>query len=76
MAECVQPVGAGCAELDFQASAIGSCEIDVTFASGPGEFTETLSFVQTPCCPGFYVEPATASPVQVPDADLDAGATE
>jgi len=74
VAQCVQPAGAGCAEYEFEASADGACEVDVTFGQGPADFTAQLTFAQVTCCAGYYVQPPTASPVDVPSVDLDAGA--
>jgi len=74
-AQCVQPVGTGCAEYTFQGEAIGECDLDMTFSAGPADFSEALSFVDYPCCPGFYVSPSSAEPVEVPDVGDDAGAS-
>ena len=70
---CTQPVGTGCAEYAFQATAEGTCDLEIQFSLGPADFQEQLTFAQTTCCPGFYVQPATASPVEVPDVELDGG---
>jgi hypothetical protein len=72
-AQCTQPVGAGCAEFTFQGQAIGACELDLAFSEGPADFSEQLAFVGYPCCPGFYVSPPSADPVEVPDLGDDAG---
>jgi hypothetical protein len=69
--QCSQPVGAGCAEYLFRATGAGTCDVDVQFNGGPADFLEQVSFVSDTCCSGFYVQPATASPIDVPD--LDAG---
>jgi hypothetical protein len=72
-AQCTQPVGTGCAEYTFEATAIGACDIEIQFASGPADFQEQVSFIGYPCCPGFYVSPPTAAPIDVPDVTDDAG---
>jgi hypothetical protein len=74
-AQCSQPVGGGCSEYVFQAAAPGACNVDVQFNGGPADFQEQVTFVGGPaCCGGFYVQPASASPIDVPD--LDAGVPE
>jgi len=72
-AQCAQPVGAGCAEYTFEGQAVGDCTVDLTFAKGPADFTDQVSFVGYPCCPGFYVSPPSAAPIDVPDVGDDAG---
>jgi hypothetical protein len=72
-AQCAQPVGTGCAEYTFEGQAVGDCMLEVTFAEGPADFTEQVAFVGYPCCPGFYVSPPSAAPIDVPDVGDDAG---
>jgi 2-phospho-L-lactate guanylyltransferase (CobY/MobA/RfbA family) len=56
----------------FTANGIGTCTIDVTFASGTS-FSDDLSIVQqTGCCTGFYASPVSAADVEVPEPG-DAG---
>jgi hypothetical protein len=74
VAQCLQPVGPGCSQYSFQATGDGACDVDVTFSAGPADFNEELSFAQvSTCCPGYYVQPAGASPIEVPDVDGGAG---
>ncbi len=75
MAECTQPVGSGCAEYTFEGQAVGDCTVDVMFAADPADFEEDVSFTGVPCCPGFYVSPPTAAPIEVPDVDAAAVGT-
>jgi hypothetical protein len=78
--------GAGCAGLtatptnqtnggtaySFTANGIGTCTIDVAFASGTS-FSDDLTIVQqTGCCAGFYASPVSAADVDVPEPG-DAG---
>ena len=72
-AQCTQPVGSGCAEFTFEATAVGTCVVDVQFAADPADFQEQLSFTGVPCCPGFYADPPTASPIDVPGLGDAAG---
>jgi hypothetical protein len=74
-AQCAQPAGSGCAQYSFEATGDGECDLDVQFSTAPADFTEALDFAQVTCCPGYYVQPAGASPIEVPDG-LDAGAME
>jgi hypothetical protein len=68
--QCSQPVGSGCAEYVFQGTAPGDCTVDVQFNGGPADFQEQVTFVGgAACCGGFYVQPASASPIDVPDRD-------
>jgi hypothetical protein len=70
VAQCVQPLGQGCARYSFQASTDGACDVDVSFASGPADFNDQLTFAQvSTCCPGYYAQPSGASPIEVPDLD-------
>jgi len=70
VAQCTQPAGTGCTQYSFRASGDGTCDVDVTFSSGPTDFNEQLTFGQvSTCCPGYYVEPSGASPIEVPDVD-------
>jgi hypothetical protein len=74
VAQCVQPVGSGCSQYSFQASKDGPCDVDVTFSAGPADYDEQLTFAQvSTCCPGYYVQPSSASPIEVPDLDAGAG---
>ena len=73
-AQCTQPTGSGCAEYTFEGQAVGDCLVDVTFAAGPADFQEQVSFTGVSCCPGFYVSPPSAAPIDVPDVGDDAGA--
>jgi hypothetical protein len=41
----------------------------MTFAAGPADFAEEFSFTGVPCCPGFYLSPPSAAPIQVPELD-------
>jgi len=72
-AQCTQPVGTGCAEYTFEGTAVGDCVVELMFAAGPADFQEQVSFIGYPCCPGFYVSPPTAAPIDVPDVSDDAG---
>ena len=71
---CLQPVGRGCAELAFQATAEGMCTIDVQFSSGLPDFQAVRRFVALPCCKGFYAEPLDGATITVPGGADDAGA--
>ena len=73
-AQCTQPVGSGCAEYAFRATDVGSCTVEVKLALDPADFQETVSFEQVQCCNANYVQPPTASPIEVPGAGPDAGA--
>jgi hypothetical protein len=72
-AACVAPVGRGCAQLTFRASAAGSCTIDVEFSSGPPAFEAVRRFAALPCCKGFYAEPLEGATITVPDPYADSG---
>ncbi len=72
-AQCTQPAGTGCAEYTFDGTAVGDCDVELMFAGGPADFVEQVSFTGVPCCPGFYVSPPTAEPIDVPDVGDDAG---
>ena len=75
VAQCTTPEGTGCAQYTFVATADGACDVDLTFSSPPSDFNASLTFAQvSTCCPGYYVQPTTASPIEVPSIDLDAGA--
>jgi len=73
-AECTQPVGSGCAEYSFRATDVGPCTVDVTFSSDPADFQASVTFAEVACCGASYIQPPTASPIDVPSVDLDAGA--
>jgi len=75
-AQCTQAVGSGCAEYTFQATGEGVCDVDITFGAGPADFDAQVSFVSATCCPGFYVSPPSASPIEVPSLGDDAGGGE
>jgi hypothetical protein len=75
-AQCTQPAGSGCAEYSFRATDVGSCVVELKFSSDPADFEEQVSFVQVQCCAADYVQPPTASPIDVPSAGSDAGAAE
>jgi hypothetical protein len=75
VATCAASAASGCTEYAFEATGDGECDLDVEFTTAPADFTEALDFAQVRCCPGYYVQPATGSPVSVPDA-TDAGASE
>ena len=52
----------------FTANGIGTCTIDVVFASGTS-FSDDLTIVQqTGCCAGFYASPVSAADVEVSGA--------
>ena len=70
---CLQPAGSGCAELTFQATAEGTCTIDVQFSSGPADFQAVRRFVTLPCCKGFYADPLDGATIDVPSGAGDAG---
>jgi hypothetical protein len=72
-AECTEVVGTGCAEYTFEGQAVGDCTVELMFAVNPADFQEQVSFTGTPCCPGFYVSPPSAEPIDVPDVGDDAG---
>jgi hypothetical protein len=74
-AQCSQPVAGGCAEYTFEATGIGDCTIELQFSSTPADFQEQVSFAGVSCCSGFYIDPPSAAPIQVPSLDDDAGAT-
>jgi len=76
VATCVTPGAAGCREYAFEGSAVGECDLDVTFSTAPHDYTASLSFTQFACCPGYYVEPPSASPIELPAAAGDAGVAE
>jgi hypothetical protein len=76
VATCVSPGPAGCEEYAFDASAVGECDLEVTFTTAPHDFQAAMSFTQFACCPGYYVEPSTASPIELPAAASDAGVVE
>jgi hypothetical protein len=73
-AQCTQPAGTGCAEYTFEGTGVGDCEVELTFAAGPADFTAAVSFIGYPCCPGFYVSPPSAAPIEIPDVGDDSGA--
>jgi hypothetical protein len=76
VAACVRQSPAGCAEYAFQGSAVGECDLEVTFTTAPHDFQTSMSFTQFQCCPGYYVEPPSASPIELPAATGDAGVAE
>jgi hypothetical protein len=75
-ATCSQPLASGCAEFTFHATAEGTCDVDVLFASAPPDFHAQVSFTAVSCCPGYFPQPPGAGHIDVPDAAGDAGALE
>ncbi|HEY8089647.1 MAG TPA: hypothetical protein VIF09_17425 [Polyangiaceae bacterium] len=73
VATCVEPAGSGCARYAFEGTGIGACDVDVQFAASAADFDEQVSFAQYACCPAYYVQPASAATIDVPDVP-DAGA--
>jgi hypothetical protein len=73
-ASCTEPVPSGCAQYTYQASAEGTCVIDVLFAAGPADFHAEVKFAPVTCCGGFYAQPAGADHLEVPSASADGGA--
>jgi len=73
-AVCLHPAGSGCSELAFEATAEGTCTIDVLFSSGPPTFEAVRHFVTLPCCKGFYADPLDGATITVPSGADDAGA--
>jgi len=72
-AECTRPVASGCAQYAFRAVSDGTCTVDVLFASAPADYQVEVAFAPISCCPGYYVQPTTASPIEVPDVTADGG---
>jgi hypothetical protein len=73
-ATCTQPVASGCAQYAYQASADGTCVVDVLFAAGPPDFHAEVKFASVTCCSGFYAQPPSAAHLDVPSASGDGGA--
>jgi hypothetical protein len=70
---CTQPVDAGCAQYSFRGTAVGSCDVDLQFASAPADFNATIALRALPCCPGVYAYPAGSDVIEVPETSADAG---
>jgi hypothetical protein len=73
---CTQPLAQGCAQFEFRGTAVGQCDVDVQFSSGPADFNVEIAFRSLPCCPGVYAYPAGAATVDVPELQGDAGYAE
>lgn len=72
-ATCTEDAASGCTQYAFQGTAVGACDVDVVLQGVPADFNEEFSFAQMTCCPGYYIEPPSASPLEV-RAAIDAGA--
>jgi hypothetical protein len=72
-ATCTEDAASGCAQYAFRGTGIGACDVDVSMMGAPADYNEQVSFAQLTCCPGYYIEPPGASPIDV-TGGLDAGA--
>ena len=72
-AQCVTPAGSGCAEYVFEGTGVGTCDVDVKFQANPADYDEQVTFGGIACCPAYYLQPPSSSPIVVPDAPGDAG---
>jgi hypothetical protein len=73
--ECAAAGSAGgCTLFVLDASAAGTCHVDVDFSAGPPRFSADAQMVPgDECCGGFYASPLSAADIEIPALTGDAG---